>query len=115
VVRTRQGFSIKWLSVKITETEKSKLFVAVLMEFTPVLNIFGCKNTNWINLAQYGVERQFFILVVLYRRVLPSTSEMSLIFKMAIRQPEISNMMIQKVGWWNKEYSFFFFLEGVIV
>ena len=47
----------------------SKLFVAFLTGFIPVLNILGCKNTNWINLAQYGVQRQFFILVVLYRRM----------------------------------------------
>ena len=66
---TRKGFSVKSLSVKITETERSKFFVAVLTAFIPVLNIFGCKNTNWINLAQYGVQRQFRRLVVLYRRV----------------------------------------------
>jgi hypothetical protein len=64
--------------VEITETGKvKKIFVAILTGFTSVITIFGCKNINWINLAQYGVKRQFFILVLLYRRVLPSPSEIS--------------------------------------
>jgi hypothetical protein len=73
--RKRQGFSIRWLPVEITETERSKLFAAILTGFLPVLNILGCKNINWINLAQCGVQLQILMLVVLYRLVLPSPSK----------------------------------------